>query len=347
MKKLLLCGSALLLSLGFVNAQGGLTATGAYDDFQNGGVEYTGLNWTVPTTTSQLAITRSIGYMTVQGAAGSNQYPYFAVNFGTNLNLKTNNMADVQFDIQNTSTSQFMFMDIKLVDVNGTQSSIEPDVSDVTPTTQYSDNTGAPYYYTHRKAFNAVAINPGERHTFRIDLSSIPANLGGLTWVSCTGTTPYTCPNTTYNIDPTQIKGINFEVNYGTGSIDICQGTQGDSNPVKDTLIGSGVSRFTDAFKIYNFKIGTAVTGVNEASVIDNSLKVYPNPAKESLTVSFTSTSGAEVSLTDIVGNKVFSTSASAGDSQTIVNTSGLTTGMYILNVTTDNGKTARKISIK
>ena len=341
MKKLILCGSALLLSLSFAKAQG-VTTTGAYDDFATTD-EYADIAWS--TSNTQLAITRSAGFMTVTGTNGTDKYPNFGAAFATGIDCETNTMADVWIDIENTS-NQFLFMDVRLVDGStpAVQSSIEPNVSDVTSTTGYGDNTGAPNYYTHRKADNAFALYAGQRRTFRIDLSSVPANIGGLTWTGCVNGSPYTCPQTAHNIDASNIKNVIFNVNYGDGSIDI---SQGDNNPVKDSLIGPGtVSRFTGSFKIYSLKVGTVTAGTNQA-MIENSLNVYPNPAKEMLNVNFNAVSGATIILSDIVGNTVYTGSAMAGENKIAVNTSNLTSGLYLLSISTDKDKVTRKVTIK
>jgi hypothetical protein len=53
------------------------------------------------------------------------------------------------------------------------------------------------------------------------------------------------------------------------------------------------------------------------------------------------------VSLKDIIGNTVYTTSVGAGDNKISVPTAGLQSGMYILNIATDNGVVARKVTIK
>jgi hypothetical protein len=377
MKKIILCGSALLLSLGFAKAQ--WSATGAHDDFATttqyaNGPNGEGLSWFVdPNAGSQLAITRP-GDGTLKVAVATNTpchnagvpscYPYFGVTFGALhgqtfvVNTATSTNADVYLDIENKHLTQSTYIAITLVDSLGNQSTIEPNVSDVLSTTTYSDNTGTPNFYYHRKALNGFTIAANTRVQVLIDLSSVPSALGGLTPFdndgngtpnNCDGTHPYTCPETAYILHPSIIKGLNFAVNFGDQDINL---SQGDGNYLNDKLVqGTAITAagpFAGNLLIHEFRFGSAtLAGTNEATVIDNSLKVYPNPAKESITVDFTSTNGADVSLTDIVGNKVVSTSATAGDSQITMNTSGLPTGMYILNVTTENGKAARKVSIK
>jgi hypothetical protein len=361
MKKLLLCGSAFILSLASVNAQTGLTATSAHDDFASA-TPYAALTWQVAANSAtQLAMTRAAGGMTIQGSTGTSPtaYPYFSVTFAEHINCLTSGNADVYLDIENLSTTQSLLISINPGDSLGNQTQIEPNTSDVLPSTQYSDNTGAPNYWTHNKAFTAITVPPATRQQSRIDLSSFGIDsLGGRTWVGCPGTTPYTCPTTTYTINPAMMKTVSFQVNYGSGSIQI---SEADGSYVHDSLITT-VSRFTDAFVIHDFKMGTSISGPTTLSggsttvglptavknpVAEGSLMVYPNPAKESLTVSFDALSKTTVSLTDIVGNTIYSTSANSGTNEILINTSGFSSGMYILNIATDNGRVTRKVSIK
>ena len=80
---------------------------------------------------------------------------------------------------------------------------------------------------------------------------------------------------------------------------------------------------------------------------INNSLKVYPNPANDVLNVSFETSNAAEVSLSNIVGTKVYTSNAAFGSNKMAINTSGLSSGIYILNIATENGVVARKVTIK
>ncbi len=352
MKKVLLSASALLLSLGFANAQ--LTAVGAHDDFATS-TEYTNITWFVDASSNtQLSTSRTAGKMTVTGVTGSNQYAYFGVNFGANVNLSTNQLADVRMTVKNNS-SQDLFLSVKLVDASGVQSEYEPDVADVTATTLYGDNTGTPNFYYHRKALNGFTLAGGATKTITIDLSSIPANLGGLnindndgsgTPNNCDGSHPFTCPETAPLLDPSAIVAIYLTPNFGSSDINLSEEA---GNPVNDTYIpGSTIARFVGSFDITDFRLGTVTsTGISDATDANASLSVFPNPAREVLNVSFENTSGADVTLSDISGNTVYTTSAASGVNQIVVNTSNFTKGFYILNVVTEAGKVTRKVTIQ
>jgi len=371
MKKLILLGSAFLFTLGFATAQSGWGTKGAHDDFASttqysNGPNGEGLYWFETTSASTLKLTRTAGSMDVAvtnaGAchSGASCYPLFGVQFGTDnsnnpYTIDLSSGADITLNVENTG-SQLVYVSIQLKDVNDVIAEFEPNVSDVTPTTTYDDNTGTPNFYYHRKALNGFTLAAGATKTITIDLSSVPGAIGGLTAFdvdgsgtpnNCDGVHPATCPETAYKIDASKIKDILFMVNFGDADINL---SEGDGNPVSDKFIaGTDITAFSGTIKVYDFKVGdvsSIVAGVKDA-VVDNSLSVYPNPADESLTVSFKALTGANVSICDITGNKLMSTTASAGDNNVTLNTSGLVSGMYILNIETENGVVARKLSVK
>lgn len=124
--------------------------------------------------------------------------------------------------------------------------------------------------------------------------------------------------------------------------------SEGDGDHTLDTFIpGNTITPYTGGYIISDFKIGTFITTSNRNTVDNNKLNVYPNPAKDVLNVSYEAANGADVTLTDMMGNKVLAASANAGTTQLSMNTAGLQTGMYILNISTEKGKTSRKVSIQ
>jgi hypothetical protein len=238
-------------------------------------------------------------------------------------------------------------MSITLEDINGNKSIIEPDIRDVLDTSSYG-YAGPPTNHYRRKALNGFTLSGNVTKVIKIDLSSIPGSVGGLDAVSYSGcaTGPFYCPTTHYTLDPSKIKDVLLTVNFGSSDINL---SEGDGDPTLDTYVpGTSISAYTGVIKLYDFKIGTlTTTGINDPTQTDGSLSVYPNPAKETLNVSFDATGAAEVSLSDMVGNKVYSTSTNAGTNQVTMNTASLPSGIYILNVTTDKGKVARKVTIQ
>jgi hypothetical protein len=355
MKKLILSGTALLLSLCFAKAQGWET-TGMHDTFDSVGFYKNGPNLEGVVWFSgdpSLTLGRlGDGKMTVAAvsAGGAGNYPLFGVNCndandngtGTPFTMDLSSYADIKIDVKNVS-SQLLFMDIKLVDINDVQSEFEPNVDDVVSTLTWAD--------PNRKALNGFTLAANQRKTITIDLSSKAGKVGGLSgsdlggpagYYDCTG--PSDCPQTAYLIDITKIKAILFRVNFGNNNIDL---SEGDGVPTTETFISGGsIVPYTGTIEVYDFKIGTTTLATTNAA-IDRSLMVYPNPAKEQLNISFDAAEGANVTLSNVVGNKVYSTSTTAGSSNISVNTSELPSGMYILNVATENGSVARKVNIK
>ena len=361
MKKLILCGSALLLSLSFAKAQTqtteGWNANGFFDDFSSA-TELTDVTYNVDAHfTKTRAGDGSLKISTVGtiGGNGSGTYPNFQAAF-SQLNLLTLDNADVEFNVTN-NTNGDIFVKIQLGDASNVQGDIEPNVSDVTSSVNWTDPVNGKY---PRKANNGFYLAQGGTQTFRIDLSST-ANLGGLTRVgwygdggaastACGQNAPICAPTTAYQINPAQIKTLTFTVNWDDGSYCLSQGL-GDGDYTDDYIPSSNsdVAAINGDIIFTYLKIGNALstpTSITDATV-NNSLKVYPNPAKEVLNVSFDAANGATVNLTDLAGHSVYTSSTSAGSNNMTINTSGIQTGMYILNVATENGNSTRKVSIR
>ena len=378
MKKTLLCGSALLLSLGLVKAQTpGAYTTYAYDDFQGAGytpADALSINWFGGTWA------RTAGKLSTTASSGSASY--YGVDFGTNTTVTPNvklcldlsSMADIQLDVQNASTTQLLEMRIVLEDFTGKQTQIEPNVSDCnlvsddsTPLDAYGVfwpagwNGGNPAVYPY-PARNGFILPKNTRKMLRFDLSSVPGNIGGRTQGTYAAGNPATMPASSYDFDATKVHAILFIINEATvfnftnGANEV-NGTP-DKGGYKYDTTAAAQSNYAGTINFYSFKIGSClsalaadpnppVTAVTDA-VVNNSLKVYPNPAKEELNVSFdATTTSATISLSDIAGHTVYSTSASNGTNNITINTSAVPTGMYILNIVTANGVTARKVSIR
>lgn len=380
MKKLLLSGSALLLFMASANAQTpGTTSASAYDDFsgnyqpenQRGIFYWRGQVADATDVRDEVTGKETFTYTAEHGPV------YLEVNFGNNgastpvpFTLNCSTMADVEVDIENLSSTKDLTVRVVLTDINNKYTEIEPNLSDLVGVSDESTiipdltwaglteddiyplpaNLDAVY---PRKAYNGFVLQAATRRTIRIDLSSATGAVGGLKWSGYTGGNPNTMPATTYDFDPSQVKNVQFIFNEGWG----------DPRPLSDHAIDQGSHRFdaegasqddyTGAIVLRSFKIGNVLapldpisTAVTDAAV-DGSLKAYPNPAKETLNVSFESSTETTVALTDIYGNTVYTTAAASGQNEIRVNTANLTKGMYILNVTTEKGKASRKVSIQ
>jgi hypothetical protein len=339
-----------MLTLGYANAQ--VTTTGAQDNFATT-TEPTGITWDAGlfTMTRPGDFTLNFAGTGLGGYADGNPDPVIRVDFASPLDLS--DMADIQVDITNVSSNK-LIMKMTLVDGNDVIASIEPNVSDVTSNLGWGDAVNGKY---PRKADNGFVLNANTRATYRIDLSSNPNAMGGLTrigWVGdngCNNDGPYCGPVTDYLIDTSDIVAVIFTANYHDGRYIMTMG-QGDGDYTDDYIIADAnreaeVQPFTGTIKFHDFKVGSALTSVKDAAVIEKSLSVYPNPAKEALNISFESIAGAQITLSNVVGSEVYSASANVGENQFTVNTSDLPQGLYIVNVATENGRVARKVMIK
>ena len=371
MKKLLLCGSALVCSLGALNAQGWYS-TGVYDDFKDStfyvnGANNEGAYWWENTSGNAVKLSRKgDGSMLVTATnaggctSGSYCYPIFGVNFGQDANKKAfavdlSTLADITIDIENM-VNVATYVSIILEDANGKQAKIEPNISDVIAGTPWDSAS-------IRKSLNGFTFgdltDPGVkanvRKKLKIDLSSVAGKIGGLSAgdADWTCATPVDCPKTSYAIDPSKITNVLFMLNFGKNNIFISEGTTNTTKDYKeDTFIdGTNISPYTGSLKVYEFAIGTLPQGlgfkdgINEKTV--HKLNLYPNPASDLLNVSFETKSVATVTLTDIFGRAVYTHSANAGTNNIAVNTSNLSTGIYILNVASENGSVSNKVNIK
>ncbi|MFN3404261.1 MAG: T9SS type A sorting domain-containing protein [Cytophagaceae bacterium] len=355
MKRLILFASAIMLSLSSASAQGWQN-TGAHDDFASS-TQYSteagqGLYWFDLTGGTTIVLSRpGNGAMNIQAnnAGGCNSggtcYPGFGVSFGEDngtpylLNLASG--ADIKIDVENMSGAE-TFIAIELEDVNGKKAKFEPNVSDITPSSTWDD-------VKHRKSLIGFTLMANDRKTVTIDLSSLAAHMGGLSQngdYNC-DPGPYNCPPTSYQIDASKIKAILFLVNLGKDNIFVSEGKE-DGDHTEDTFIpGSSITPFTGQIKFHDFRIGSSVVASAAKAMINNSLSVYPNPAKETFTLQFESLTSANVNMTDLVGNVVYTSTANAGANQLAVNTSDLPAGIYLLNISTENGVVARKVVIQ
>lgn len=117
---------------------------------------------------------------------------------------------------------------------------------------------------------------------------------------------------------------------------------------------------FANLDPVYVFNVGKAAVGAlqhfaiasttsnlldtNEASVQKSgeTIRVYPNPAKDLVTVEFQEkVKQFKVEVNDMSGNTVLSL-----ENQERINTSGLTNGVYTFTIKTDKGNTTKKIII-
>jgi hypothetical protein len=91
--------------------------------------------------------------------------------------------------------------------------------------------------------------------------------------------------------------------------------------------------------------LGVALIDANDVSIAEANViegMAYPNPANDNVTVSIDGEGVASLKVTDISGKTVMTNSLNLVEGKTDVSISTLDAGMYIFNVTLENGKTAQ-----
>jgi len=91
--------------------------------------------------------------------------------------------------------------------------------------------------------------------------------------------------------------------------------------------------------------MGLAIFNANELAIEELPTvngKAYPNPATDAVTVSIEGEGSAQLVVTDVTGKVVMNNSLSLVNGASNVNIASLEAGMYVFNVTLENGKTSQ-----
>lgn len=88
--------------------------------------------------------------------------------------------------------------------------------------------------------------------------------------------------------------------------------------------------------------IAVANNDVNVAELNTVAGKAFPNPANDVVTVAIEGEGTAQLTVTDVAGKVAMTAALNLAAGQDNVNIAGLTAGLYIFNVTLENGKTAQ-----
>jgi hypothetical protein len=78
--------------------------------------------------------------------------------------------------------------------------------------------------------------------------------------------------------------------------------------------------------------------GFEDPAILQGS--AFPNPAKDQVTVSVNASGDANLEIVDITGKVVFSAPVTLENGQATVNINGFDSGVYVINVTTNEGQT-------
>lgn len=115
----------------------------------------------------------------------------------------------------------------------------------------------------------------------------------------------------------------------------------------------SGVlPQFDPIVSIYSaVPLNPNTAGVSELSKIENSIKVYPNPATDNFTLKFQAINSSvnEITLVDVSGKtvRIIADGFVQGTNVFNVNTSALTKGVYFVKLTGDQGTITKKIIVQ
>ena len=88
--------------------------------------------------------------------------------------------------------------------------------------------------------------------------------------------------------------------------------------------------------------LGSALN-INE--IIESSTEIYPNPANNTLNIVSYAINIDDIRIINIEGKEIFNTTVNA--SQARVNTSDLATGLYIIEIKSENNTIKRKLIIE
>lgn len=137
---------------------------------------------------------------------------------------------------------------------------------------------------------------------------------------------------------------------YGDG---MCDQTTNGSFKLFETantanILSEGGCAFADSYNIFG---ATGIVSVNDL-LNENSIRVYPNPAKDFLRVDFNMEKAADVQITvtNTLGQVVRDLGAFsfvAGANSQNIQTSDLAAGIYLLNLRTVEGMVTRTFSVK
>ena len=101
-------------------------------------------------------------------------------------------------------------------------------------------------------------------------------------------------------------------------------------------------------FEIEKIGFGAEYTKVSVAKVeAASDFTISPNPANESVVVSFNVSESASLEVSDVTGSVVLSSAVSAGSNKVQINTSNLNSGVYFVSVKSSKGVSVKKLVIE
>ncbi|HXS36461.1 MAG TPA: PKD domain-containing protein [Flavipsychrobacter sp.] len=146
----------------------------------------------------------------------------------------------------------------------------------------------------------------------------------------------------------TDAKGNYSFNNIALGSYIIFPEDMGYTTISYPVTLSSGASKLNSInFKQNSTTIEPSTTGIENVTA-ENKISIYPNPTTGMVTIQWNNTKAqaADVTVTNITGQKVFQTQLKASN-QNALNLSQLNSGIYLINVTSDGIREIQKIIVQ
>lgn len=150
----------------------------------------------------------------------------------------------------------------------------------------------------------------------------------------------------------------NIRFAYDTLSADLTARTSFYDQPLNMLIVdgnyyGSGFGLNRIPAMTLNVKAIEKSNSLNEIEIVKNNVIVYPNPANDFVNIAYKSTTAGqpvEISVTDITGKVVYLTkvvNSAIGTNVFGFDTATFTNGIYVVNVSSNEGNVTRKLSIQ
>ena len=88
----------------------------------------------------------------------------------------------------------------------------------------------------------------------------------------------------------------------------------------------------------------TLIVNTDHGAAIENQLDIFPNPASETITISYNGQQPEKVSLFDLSGALVMEYFPAVGGNLSVMDISGVNSGFYFLKISFNNNTVTRKI---
>jgi hypothetical protein len=335
MNKYLLFAIALFLTISYTYAQSELTSTGIYEDFSSK-KEYSlpgtnkGIFWWTSSGSNSISRDTVKKQLIVHATQGEYQYVPFGLSFGTDngavatIDLSKN--GKWSFDITNFGTED-LFLRVACQDTHDTLVDCNP----------IPNSAGVPFDNVRAWAYQVQILIPiGKTVTFK---PGTPNDAGGGELNNCDFANGVWADYGQWDPNTKSHVGAGIRTNCHKDKIKSISFTP--MNAAKNTTDQHALALTNGFFGISNLRVGTTskTVGINEYSV-NNSLAIYPNPAKNSLTIANNPSIHAEsVTISNNLGQQVYYNATPFLSGDLTVNTNEFNPGIYFIKIGTKTQK--------